>query len=242
MLSLWQVIKDRLNLLATQGLCKPMTEHSLHLAIKTAISLPGDQFEVKQGNYIIDILRGNMAIEVQTKNFSALKEKLQTLTEKQPVRLVYPLPERKTITYITQTSQVIEKRKSPKKGVLTDVFRELVMIPTLLGKENFSFEILFIDEEEVRCADGKGSWRRKGVSIIERRLLNINSRVLFQNREDFLKLLPDELNPVFTNAELAKQTKIPVRAARQLTYCLRKSGLIKAVGKKGKALTFQKVT
>jgi hypothetical protein len=241
MLSLWQVIKDRLNLLATQGLCKPMTEHSLHLAIKTAISLPGDQFEVKQGNYIIDILRGNMAIEVQTKNFSALKEKLQTLTEKQPVRLVYPLPERKTITYITQTSQVIEKRKSPKKGVLTDVFRELVMIPTLLGKENFSFEILFIDEEEVRCADGKGSWRRKGVSIIERRLLNINSRVLFQNREDFLKLLPDELNPVFTNAELAKQTKIPVRAARQLTYCLRKSGLIQVAGKKGKALTFQKL-
>jgi hypothetical protein len=218
-----------------------MTEHSLHLAIKTAISLPGDQFEVKQGNYIIDILRGNMAIEVQTKNFSALKEKLQTLTEKQPVRLVYPLPERKTITYITQTSQVIEKRKSPKKGVLTDVFRELVMIPTLLGKENFSFEILFIDEEEVRCADGKGSWRRKGVSIIERRLLNINSRVLFQNREDFLKLLPDELNPVFTNAELAKQTKIPVRAARQLTYCLRKSGLIQVAGKKGKALTFQKL-
>lgn len=216
-----------------------MTEHSLHLAVKAAISLPGDQFEAKQGNYIIDILRGNMAIEVQTKNFSALKEKLQTLTEKQPVRLVYPLPERKIITYITKNSQVIEKRKSPKKGVLTDVFRELVMIPSLLGKENFSLEILFIDEEEIRCADGKGSWRRKGVSIKERKLLKINSRLLFQG-EDFLKLLPTELNSVFTNAELAKQAKMPVRTARQITYCLRKSGLIQVCGKKGNSLNFEK--
>jgi hypothetical protein len=219
----------------------PMTEHSLHLAIKTAISLPGDQFEVKQDNYIIDILRGKMAIEVQTKNFSAIKPKLQNLTQKQQVRLVYPLTERKTLTYISKTGQIIEKRKSTKKGVFTDVFQELVRIPTLLGNENFSLEILFIDEEEVRCADGKGSWRRRGVSVKERRLVSINRRALFNGKEDFLKLLPDELNPVFTNSELANQAKMPVRAARQITYCLRKSGLIKAVGKKGKALTFQKV-
>ncbi len=216
-----------------------MTEHSLHLAIKNVYSLPGDQFEVKQGNYIIDILRGNMAIEVQTKNFSAIKPKLQTLTQKQHVRLVYPLTERKTLTYVNKTGQIIEKRKSTKKGILTDVFRELVRIPTLLGNERFSLEILFIDEEEVRCADGKGSWRRKGVSIKERKLLSINSRILFQSSEDFLKLLPDGLNEVFTNSELAKQAKMPVRTARQITYCLRKSGLIQATGKKGKQLTFK---
>ncbi|MGD6934200.1 MAG: hypothetical protein ACQCN5_08345 [Candidatus Bathyarchaeia archaeon] len=216
-----------------------MTEHSLHLAIKKAYSLPGDQFEVKQGNYIIDILRGNMAIEVQTKNFSAIKPKLQTLTQKQHVRLVYPLTERKTLTYINKTGQIIEKRKSTKKGILTDVFRELIRIPTLLGNDKFSLEILFIDEEEVRCADGKGSWRRKGVSIKERKLVSINSRILFQSSKDFLKLLPDGLNEVFTNSELAKQAKMPVRTARQITYCLRKSGLIQATGKKGKQLTFK---
>jgi hypothetical protein len=218
-----------------------MNEYSLHSEIKTMCSLPGDQFEVKLGNYIVDILRGNLVIEVQTKNFSALKEKLQALTETHPVRLVYPLPERKWITYVTHDNVVLNRRKSPKRGMLTDVFRELIMIPNMLGAANFSLEVLLIDEEEVRCADGRGSWRRRGVSIKERRLLRVNRKVLFQNKPDFLKVLPAGLDLVFTNNEVAKLAKISVRTARQITYCLRKSGAIRIAEKKGRLLTFQKV-
>ena len=218
-----------------------MNEYSLHSELKTVCSLPGDQFEVKLGGYIVDILRGNLVIEVQTKNFSALKEKLQTLTKSHPVRLIHPLPETKWITYVTKDNVIVNKRKSPKRGKLTDIFRELVMIPTLIGVANFSLEVLFIDEEEVRCADGRGSWRRKGVSIKERRLLRVNRRVLFQSKADFLNVLPGGLNDVFTNNELARLAKISVRIARQITYCLRKSGVIRIVEKKGRILIFQKV-
>jgi hypothetical protein len=175
------------------SLLKIMNEFSLHLEIKKVYSLPGDQFEAKLDNYIIDILRGKLAIEVQTKNFSVLKEKLQTLTEKYQVRLIYPLPENKWITYVTKDQVVLDRRKSPRKGRLTDLFGELVMIPRMIGVENFSLEVLFIDEEELRVDDGKGSWRRKGVSIKERRLLKVNDRILFQNRADYLKILPDNL-------------------------------------------------
>jgi len=218
-----------------------MKEFSLHSEIKKAYSLPGDQFEVKLENYIVDILRGNLAVEVQTKNFSALKEKLETLTKKYQVRVVFPLPENKWITYVTKDQVVLDKRKSPRKGRLTDMFRELVMIPNMIVVENFSLEVLFIDEEEVRCDDGKGSWRRRGVSIKERKLLKINHRILFQNKADYLKILPDNLNGVFTNKELSKLTNISVRTARQITYCLRKGGVILLVGKKGRELGFQKV-
>ena len=174
-----------------------MNEYSLHSEIKRIYSLPGDRFEVKLDNYIVDILRGELVIEVQTKNFSSLKEKLQTLTKKYQVRVVYPLPEKKWITYITKDNTVVKKLRSPKKGRLTDLFRELVMIPQMIGDENFSLEVLFIDEEEVRCDDGKGSWRRKGVSIKERRLLHLNSRILFQNKTDYLEMLPDGLRSGF---------------------------------------------
>jgi len=216
-----------------------MNERSLHLDIKKAYSLPGDQFEVKLDNYVVDILRGQLVIEVQTKNFSAIKGKLETLTEKHKVRLVYPLTEKKWITYITKENAVISKRKSPKKGRLTDLFRELVMISHVVGDENFSLEVLFIDEEEVRCNDGKGSWRRRGVSIKERRLLRVNSRILFQNKTDYLKILPDSLNQLFTNKELSKLAKIPLRTARQITYCLRKSDTILLAPKRGRELAFQ---
>jgi len=218
-----------------------MNEFSLHSEIKKVYSLPGDQFEVKLDNYIVDILRENLIIEVQTKNFSALKEKLQVLTEKHRVRLVYPLPERKYITHVTKDHIVLNTRKSPKKGRLTDLFRELVMIPNMIGVENFSLEVLLIDEEEIRCDDGRGSWRRRGVSIKERNLLKVNDRILFQTKADYLKILPEDLKEVFTNRELAKLTKISLRTARQITYCLRKSGVVRLAGKKGRELIFQKI-
>ncbi len=209
-----------------------MNEFSLHSEIKKAYSLPGDQFEVKLDNYIVDLLRENLVIEVQTKNFSALKEKLQVLTKKHQVRLVYPLPERKLITHVTKDHKVLNTRKSPKKGKLTDLFRELVMIPQMISVENFSLEVLLIDEEEIRCDDGKGSWRRRGVSIEDRKLLKINNRILFQTKDDYLKILPESLNEVFTNRELAKSAKISVKTARQITYCLRKSGIVQISWKK----------
>jgi hypothetical protein len=203
-----------------------MNEHSLHSEIKRIYARPGDLFEVKIGNYIVDILRGELMIEVQTKNFSALKEKLQTLIKKHKVRLVYPLPERKWITYVNKENIAVGNRKSPKNGRLTDLFRELIRIPEMLGDYNFSLEVLFIDEEEIRCDDGKGSWRRRGISIKERRLVKVNKYLLFQNKSDYLKILPDNLNEIFTNKEFAKSAKTSVRTARQITYCLRKSGFI----------------
>lgn len=218
-----------------------MNEYSLHSEIKAAYSLPGDMFEARLGKFIVDILRGDMAVEVQTKNFSALREKLRVLAKTNRVRLVYPLPEVRWITYLDRDSGVIKKRKSPRRGKLTDVFRELVMIPEMPGEANFSMEVLLIVEEEVRREDGRGSWRRRGASIVDRRLLGINGRVLFRDRADYLRLLPESLVGAFTNSELAKSANITVGTARQITYCLRKSGMIRVVESKGRSLVFQKV-
>ncbi|MGE5638113.1 MAG: hypothetical protein ACM3WQ_05335 [Chloroflexota bacterium] len=218
-----------------------MTEHSLHSEIKRIYSLPGDIFEAKLDNYIIDILRDKLVIEIQTRNFSAIKKKLHALIKTHQVRLVYPISENKWITYITKDGTTINKRKSPRRGKLTDLFRELVRIPDMLRMTNFSLEVLFIDEEEIRCNDGKGTWKRRGVSIKGRRLIKVNDRLLFQNKQDYLKIVPNNLNEFFTNKELAKSIKIPVWIARQITYCLRKSDIIRINRNKGRELLFQRV-
>ncbi len=217
-----------------------MTEHSLHSEIKRIYSLPGDVLEAKLDNYIVDILREGLVIEIQTKNFSAIKKKVGALIKAHQVRLVYPISENKWISYLNKDNITFNRRKSPRRGKLTDLFRELVRIPDMLGEENFSLEVLFIDEEEIRCNDGKGSWRRRGASIKERRLIRVNDRILFQNKRDYLKILPNNLNEFFTNKEFAKSIKIPVWTARQITYCLRKSDIIQVTGKKAKELLFQK--
>jgi len=96
-----------------------------------------------------------------------------------------------------------------------------------------------IEEEEVRCNDGKGSWRRRGVSIKDRKLLNVNGKTLFKNEKDYLRFLPCDLIKPFTNKELAKLSGVSVNLAQKITYCLRKWGIITTVGMKGKELIFE---
>ncbi len=47
-----------------------LNEKSLHAALKAWCLQPGDQTEVPVDGYIIDIVRGDLLIEVQTRNFS----------------------------------------------------------------------------------------------------------------------------------------------------------------------------
>ncbi len=190
-------------------------------------------------DFIVDIVRESLLIEIQTRNFSAIKKKLTKLLENHEVRLVYPIPIQKWIVHVTESGEIVGKRKSPKKGRLSDLFYELVRVPNLIKKENFSLEVLMIEEEEVRCNDGKGSWRRRGVSIRDRRLVNVHNKTLFKREKDFLRFLPSDLTKPFMNRKLAKLSGVSVNLARKITYCLRKMGAITVVGKKGKELMFE---
>jgi hypothetical protein len=133
-----------------------MTEYSLHSEIKDWYKISGDELEVKVDDFIVDILRDKLIIEIQTRNFSAVKRKLIKLLLNNKVRLVYPIAKLKWIVRVTRSGEFVRRRKSPKKGKLLDLFHELVYAPSLIKNANFSFEVLLIEEEELRCYDGRG--------------------------------------------------------------------------------------
>ena len=167
-------------------------EKSLHSSIKQWYAMPGDRLEVKVDKYIIDLVREDSLIEIQTRNFSAIGNKLRALVKYNKVRLVHPIAIEKYIVTIDDSDKVISRRKSPKKGKLVDLFDELIRIPDLIAEENFILEILMTKEEEIRCKDGKGSWRRKGISIVDRKLIEVVEKVTFKEGKDFLRFLPEE--------------------------------------------------
>ena len=216
-----------------------MTESSLHSAIKEWYTVPGDKLEAKVDEFLIDILRGKLLIEIQTRNFSAVKKKLSKLLLNNQVRLVYPIAKLKWIVQLSRSGEVTRRRKSPKKGKLTDLFYELVHTPKLIEDTNFSLEVLLIEEEEVRCNDGKGSWRRRGVSIRDRKLLDVFDRIVFRDSRDFMRFLPEDMDECFTNKVLAQKLGVSVRLAQKITYCLNKMGAISIMGKKRNELLFQ---
>jgi hypothetical protein len=216
-----------------------MTEYSLHSEIKDWYKISGDELEVKVEDFVVDILRGKLLIEIQTRNFSAVKKKLVKLLLNNQVRLVYPISKLKWIVHESRTGQFLRRRKSPKKGKLLDLFYELVHTPTLIEDRNFSLEVLLIEEEELRCNDGRGSWRRRGVSVKDRKLMNVFDRIVFEDSRDFLEFIPKELDECFTNRVLALKLGISINLAQKITYCLRKMGAVSIAGKKGNELLFQ---
>ena len=214
-------------------------ESSLHSAIKKWYSLEGDTLEAKVDDFKVDILRGDLLIEIQTVNFSAIKPKLLRLLNNHKVRLVYPISEQKWIIHkSTTTGKTFGKRRSPRKGRLSDLFNELIRIPSLFANGNLSVEVLMIETEEIWCNDGRGSWRRKGASIEDRKLIRVLERKTFRNKTDFLRVLPRDLPDPFSNRNLAESLGIPLNQSRKMTYALRKMGAITHVGDTGKQMLF----
>lgn len=214
-------------------------ERSLHASLKRWYAQPEDRFEVPLNGYCIDLVRGEQLVEIQTRNFAAIRQKLQELVKAHRVHLLHPVTYEKWVLQVDRTgANKLSRRKSPYKGRLTDIFEELVRIPELLKQENFTIEFPLIREEEVRCRDGKGSKHRKRESIKDRKLLEVVSTHRFTKPGDFLQFIPLDLPRPFSNKGLEKALSLPIHRCRQITYCLRKMEVLEVVGKKGNELLF----
>ena len=214
-------------------------EKNLHSALKAWYARAGDQLEVKVDGFHIDIVRGKVLIEIQTSNFSSQKRKLNTLIERHPVRLVFPIAQEKWIIRLAEDGVTrLGRRKSPKQGNIYHLFKELVSLPRMIEKKNFSLEVLVTREEEIRRDDGRGSWRRKGWSIFDHHLIEVVDRHLFEEPEDFLKLIPRNLQEPFSTRDLADSIEQPHWLAQKMAYCLRNMGLVHVMGKNGNALLY----
>lgn len=207
----------------------------LHESLKRWCAQPGDRFEVPLDGFVVDIIHGDLLIEVQTQNFSAIKRKLERLAANHPVRLVYPIPYEKWVARQAEDGTIIGRRRSPKRGGFEDLFEELVSIPELPKCRNFSVQLLLIREEEVRRHDSNRCWRRRGWVTHERRLLAVVGQRLLEKPEDMLAFVPPALADPFTASDLASSLARSPRLARMMIYCLRKAGCVATVGKRGKA-------
>ena len=113
-------------------------------------------------------------------------------------------------------------------------------IPDLILHPNFSLDLIDVSIEEIRVADGKGSWRRKGVSITDRRLLRADEALTFTSPEDYLTLLPSGLPPQFTNRDISQNSSLTLSQAGRLSYFLRKINVIETTGREGRSLLFSR--
>jgi hypothetical protein len=212
-----------------------LNEKPLHASLKQWYARPGDRLEVTVDGFVIDIVRDDLLIEIQTANFSSIKWKLINLVRDHRVRLVYPIVQEKWIVRSTTgNGKGVRRRKSPKKGRMEDLFWELVSIPQLLLDPNFSLEVLMISGEEVRRYNGAKRRVRKGWLMEGRRLLEVLDQRSFGQSADWLRFLPDGLE-LFTTSDLASRMNTRRDLAQKMAYCLREARMIELIGKRGRA-------
>jgi len=213
-----------------------LNEKPLHAALKLWYAEEGDQFEVPVDGFVADILRDGLVIEIQTGSASRLKRKIAALLRRHKVRLVLPVASRKTIVRVASDGMERSRRASPRRATALDAFRELVSLGDLLGDPNLVVDVVLAHEEEVRV----DSRHRKGFVVGERRLAAVDDCVSFDHPADYLGILPSGIAEEFTTADLARVMGQPRWMAQKVAYVLRTIGVIRMVGKSGRAFVYRR--
>lgn len=218
-----------------------LREKPLHASLKEWYQQEGDGVEVPVDGFVIDLVRDDLLIEIQTSGFSSMKRKVTDLTEAgHRVRVVYPIPIDKWIVKVGEDGEIQPRRLSPKHGEVTDLFSELVSFPALVTDADLEIEVLLVREEEYRHRTASRSWRRNGWSVMERRLVEVVASHRIGDAEDLASLIPDTLPERFTTADLAEALGCPRRLAQQMAYCLRHTEVISMAGKEGNAVVYMR--
>ncbi len=217
-----------------------LNEQPLHAALKAHYASPRGRVEVTVDGFVVDVVRGDHLFEIQTGNFSAIKVKMARLAARHPLRLVYPIAREKWLLKLPkQEGGETKRRKSPKRGRVEEVFKELVSFPELLRQPTFSLEVVLIQEEELRRWDPARGWRQHGWVTVERRLLDVVEPHLFRGPQDLATTLPRGLPDRFTTAEIAEAMDGSRSLAQKMAYCLRKMGVINQIGMRGRSKLYE---
>jgi len=224
-------------------------ESSLHRTLKYQYAGPGGKTEEEVGNFVADgIRKDGEYIEVQTGSFGPLKKKVKEFASYAKVRIIHPIAVKKVIEVYEpdsggktagkkQTKQngaLLYRRKSWKKGSPWNIFDALMYAPELPLIKGVIIEVVMVDITEKRVKDGKGSWRRRGISIQDRQLIGLHESIVLKKPADYLRFIPFEKKEEFTTSLLAERAGIDEWTARKALYVLTKLKVIKRTGKKGR--------
>ena len=216
-------------------------EGSLHASLKALYARPGDRVEESVDGFVIDVVRDEELVEIQTASFASAARKLRRLVENHRIALVHPIAIERWLVRVDSDGAITDRRRSPKRGLPMDLFRELTAFPELVAHPNFRVDLVLIREEEIRGPVPEGAryryprewWR------LDRRLVEVVETVPVDAPADLFALLPPGLPSQFTTADIALASRRPKNLAMRTAYCLLRAGAVECVGKMGRLQLYQ---
>lgn len=217
-----------------------LQEKTVHAVMKLYYEPDIDYHEVPIEGYIADIYTGSRIIEIQNGNFNRLRDKLNAFLPLYPVMVVLPIPHNKWVIYMDEESgELSGRRKSPITGSIYSAFPELYKIKNFLTHPNLSFAFPLIDMDEYRLLQNRGKGKRRKGSRYDRMPLALYDEILLERPEDFIQVIPYELEEPFTVKEFAKAAHIRRDLAQMTLHILYSMELVARPGKRGREYLYE---
>lgn len=219
-------------------LCPDETCHERPVADMLTTEGEGGEASTPKRRMVADILADGHIFEVQTGGFFPLKEKIAWYLTHTPCRVtvVHPIPAVRYLSWIDpEDGSIISRRRSPKRGRVRDVAKELYWLSELIDDPRFSLRLLLIELEEYRMADGWSRDGKRGSNRYERFPTALLGDVTLATPADYAAyFLPAALSspdadggyPTFTAAEYARATGIRGKATYSMIHLLERLELI----------------
>lgn len=220
-----------------------LQEKTVHAVMKLYYEPDMDFHEVPIEGYIADIYTGSRIIEIQNGNFNRLRDKLNAFLPLYPVMVVLPIPHFRWLIYMDEESgELSARRKSPITGSIYSAFPELYKIKNYLKHPNLSFAFPLIDMDEYRLLQSRGRGKRKKGSRYDRMPLSLYDETILERPEDFIQVIPYELEEPFTVKEFAKVAHIRRDLAQITLHILHSMELVARPGKRGREYLYEVVS
>lgn len=217
-----------------------LSEKTVHAILKNYYEPDEDRQEIPIENYVADIYAQGEIIEIQTRQFNRMRDKLSVFLPLYPVTIVYPIPREKWLIWIDEESgELSRKRKSPVKGNPYAAFPELYKIKMFLKDPNLRLKFVLLDMEEYRLLNGWSRDRKRGSSRYDRIPTALVEEIEISCPQDYMQFVPIELEDEFTSKEFARAAHINVSLAQVVLNILYHVGILTRVGKKGSMYLYE---
>lgn len=211
-----------------------LSEKTVHAILKNYYEPDEDRQEIPVEKYVADIYTNGEIIEIQTRQFNKMRNKLTAFLPLYPVTIVYPIPFEKWIIWVDEeTGELSRKRKSPVRGNPYIAFVELYKIKMFLKDPNLRIRLVLMNMEEYKLLNGWSRDKKRGASRYDRIPVELVQEIEIDCAQDYMQFVPSELEGEFTSKEFASAAHISVTLAQTVLNILYHVGIVTRTGKKG---------
>lgn len=223
-----------------------LSEKYLHIFLKNYFEPLKECHEVKVGRFTADICNGNHITEIQTRNLSSLREKLEYyMLEGYDVTVVHPIARIRRILHVDNNSgEIVRKFRYPHVGNYYDAIPELYSIKYFLDWDKLNVRLILFDVEEYRGLKGggvskTGKPRRRRSTRLDRIPVDIGDSIILDNPADYLEFVPSGLPKEFTSKDFSKCAKVNIDISRMTLNILSYLGTVEHIANDGKKYIYR---